>query len=141
LLKHIPEQTLKHLSNFLNLSYGKRPKGATDCNSLNSGGHALSSGLVSGHEFNLTSFIFYLIYDANSHFTTKRITLISLLLIIDLLLASARVSLRCHTKLQVTLGFGLGIIWGYVIYLILTYLQSKSKRITKDRLVLTQLFD
>lgn len=137
--KHIPEQLLKHLSEHLNLSLGKRPSGAKNCNSMNAGGLTTSSGFISGHVFNLTAFIFYLVYDADNQFSTKRMTLVSLLLVFDALVACARVSLGCHTKFQVAFGFVGGIVWGYVIYKIMRYIESKSSRVTTDHQTLHSL--
>jgi membrane-associated phospholipid phosphatase len=137
--KHIPEQILKHASYALNLSVGKRPNEAKNCNSINSGGIATSPGLISGHVLNLTSVISYLVYDANGFFTVKRLSLIGFLLVFDLFLIYSRVLLKCHTHFQVVFGFVFGLIWGYVIYVTIHYLESKYHRIKTDHQKLKDL--
>jgi len=137
--KHIPEQIFKHASSALNLSIGKRPPEAKNCNSLNAGGIATSSGIISGHVFNLTSLIFYLIYDANGHFTLKRLTLISVLSCFDIILGYSRIIVKCHTQFQVMFGYCFGIIWGYVIYSIIQYVESKYDRVKVDHQIFADL--
>lgn len=136
--KHLPEQLLKRL---INSPLGNRPPGATNCNSMNAGGLAKSSGLVSGHVMNLTSFIFYLIYDAQNQFSDKRIILVAILFAFDAILVWARLTLGCHTKFQVCVGFGLGILWGYVIFKVMEYIESKSGRVALEHKTLSSLFN
>ena len=134
--KHIPEQILKRTSEHFGWEIGKRPSDAENCNSINSGGPAHNSGLVSGHVFNITSLTFFLLYSFTQDgrtMSSNEITLISFMFVLIAALGYARVELHCHTKQQVAIGFTLGIIWGYVMLLILNYLTSVSTRLKDDR--------
>jgi len=133
--KHIPEQILKRLSTFFKWKIGDRPEGAVNCNSLNAGGEAKSSGLVSGHVFNMTSLTFFLFYkftEKGRKPTANEISLLVILSIFIFLLMWARIGLKCHTKTQVIIGFLLGIIWGYVMLLIVNAITNAVPTLQND---------
>ena len=133
--KHIPEQILKRVSNYFGWKIGNRPQGARNCNSLNAGGPALSSGLVSGHVFNMTSLTFFLLYKFTENgrkATTNEITLLCFMFAFICALITARLKLQCHTKPQVIIGFLLGTLWGYVMFLIVNAIVKASPRLQDD---------
>lgn len=137
--KHLPEQFLKILSTHFKWKVGDRPIGAKNCNSLNSGGETKSSGLVSGHVFNMSSLTFFLVYkftENNRKPTSNEISLLVILFIFILLLMWARTGLKCHTLPQVMIGFFLGSGWGYIMLMIVNaitkavpILQEHEKRL------------
>ena len=134
--KQIPEQIFKRLSDKFNWSIGKRPEGAVDCDSMNSGGPAKGSGIISGHVFNLSSLTFFLIYSFTENsrtMTTKEATLIGILFIFIFSLVYARIELHCHTKEQTVIGFIGGAVWGYVMFLLVNFVRSKSDRLQVDK--------
>ena len=133
--KHLPEQILKRLSNYFGWNIGNRPIGARNCNSLNAGGLANSSGLVSGHVFNMTSLTFFLLYkftENDKKPNAREITLLCFMYAFIYALMTARVNLLCHTKEQVIIGFLLGIAWGYVMFVTANAIIKTSPRLQED---------
>jgi membrane-associated phospholipid phosphatase len=139
LSKHIPERLIK---TFLSKKDGKltslamRPKGANNCNMFNAGGVTTTSGLVSGHIFLITTLTFYFIYRFTNNFkqapNPKQNTLISLLLLCCVMVATARVKLNCHQPHQVAIGFVLGVGWGYLLYFTIEKVKELSPRVKED---------
>ena len=135
--KHIPEQIFKRISHHYGWKIGERPPGAKNCNSINSGGDAHGSGLVSGHVFNLSSLTFFLLYTFTANkrtITTNEITLLSIMFIFIGVLMYARVKLNCHTKEQVVIGLILGCVWGYAMYLTVDKITESSDRVKHDKM-------
>ena len=134
--KHVPEQIGKRISHYYGLELGKRPYGAMNCNSLNAGGIAHGSGLISGHVFNISSLTFFLLYtftENGRQITSNEIKLLSVLFMLIFALMYARVQLNCHTKEQVIIGFSLGIAWGYIMTLQMKLIISLFPKVGDDK--------
>ena len=124
--KQIPERIIK---TFLSGPEGnlkemaKRPSGAMNCNMFNSGGPAVHSGLISGHTFLISTLAFYSIFRFTDGFkqnaNQKQSLFIVFLFIWIFLVAMARVKLGCHKVSQTLIGFVMGILWGYLVYIVL----------------------
>ncbi len=120
------------------INWAKRPEGARDCNMFNAGGDASNdSGLISSHTFLISTLIFYNIYLFTDNFKQnmnyKQYIFILLLLLWTVLVALARIRLGCHNKQQTVNGFILGIVWGYIIYLIIEIIKRRVPRISTDQ--------
>lgn len=139
--RQIPEMLLKVFvsrSKGELINWAKRPDGARDCNMFNAGGDASNnSGLVSSHTFLISSLIFYNIYLFTDNFKQnmnyKQYIFIVLLLLWTFLVALARIRLGCHYKQQTVNGFILGIVWGYIIYIIIEIIKRRVPRIAIDQ--------
>lgn len=147
--KQIPERIIK---TFLSRKNGelteiaKRPDGANNCNMFNSGGDASQhSGLISGHTFLISTLAFYLIYKFTDNFkhnpNYKQSIFILILFIWIGLVAMARMRLGCHKPHQTVFGFVMGIVWGYLIYIIIELIKNKSSRVEEDEQKIMRLFE
>ena len=134
--KYIPEFIFKKISSTLDLEIGKRPVGATDCNFINSGGIATSSGIISGHVLEISSFTFFLLYTftaGNKQISDNERSILIILFTQILLMCNARVSLNCHTVFQVVFGFLFGAIWGFVVFTIVEKIVSNNPGVEQDK--------
>lgn len=147
LSKQIPERIIKTFLSTKNgelISLAKRPEGASDCNMFNSGGPALKSGLISGHTFLISTLAFYSIFkftDNLKHNANYKQSLFIFLLFLWMgLVALARIRLGCHQPHQTIFGFVMGILWGYLIYLVIETIKNKSTRVREDEEKIMNLF-
>jgi membrane-associated phospholipid phosphatase len=147
--KQIPERIIK---TFLSRKNGKltdlakRPQGANNCNMFNAGGDAREhSGLISGHTFLISTLGFYFIYRFTDQFkhnaNYKQYIFISFLFIWIALVAMARMRLKCHKPHQTLLGFLMGALWGYLIYIVIEAIKNKSDRVKEDENAVMKLFE
>lgn len=150
--KHIPEQIFKFCFEDGVLfakgqapEFSTRPPGAKDCNMFNSGGQSHTPGVISGHTFILSSFSFFLLFTFTGLFSSKlnykQATLVSIMLVITIALAFARVGLNCHRPVQTVIGFFGGIIWGLVMYFIVEAFVNAFPKIADDKLFVMQMFE
>jgi membrane-associated phospholipid phosphatase len=147
LTKQIPERIIKTFLSTRNgelISLAKRPEGAFDCNMFNAGGPALKSGLISGHTFLISTLAFYSIFkftDNLKHNANYKQSLFIFLLFLWVgLVALARIRLGCHQPHQTIFGFIMGILWGYLIYLVIETIKNKSTRVREDEEKIMNLF-
>jgi membrane-associated phospholipid phosphatase len=147
--KQIPERIIK---TFLSRKNGKltdlakRPQGANNCNMFNAGGDAREhSGLISGHTFLISTIAFYFIYRFTDQFkhnaNYKQYIFILFLFIWIGLVAMARMRLKCHKPHQTLLGFLMGALWGYLIYIVIEAIKNKSDRVKEDENTVMKLFE
>lgn len=149
LSRRIPEKIIKMIlsrSEGRLRNWAQRPSGASDCNMFNSGGDfSDDSGLISSHTFLISSFAFYLVFRFSNNFknnlNAKQWTLVGFSALWIILVAFARVRLGCHKSHQTIIGIFLGIVWGYVLYIILEILKNKVPRIQEDEEKIMKLFD
>lgn len=151
--KQIPERLIKKFLSYENINgkksltkWAARPTGANNCNMLNSGGSASEhSGLISGHTFLISTLAFYSVYkftDNLKHNTnSKQGIFITILFLWMGLVAMARIRLGCHQIHQTAFGFVGGIIWGYIIYIVIEKIINKSSRVKEDEEKLMKLFE
>lgn len=99
----------------LKYDIGKRPKGAFNCNFFNCGGISNLGGMPSGHMgfIGIIIFIVYNIYKLNNN---KNVFYIYALMVV--LTGISRYLLKCHTLLQVIMGYIVGLILGIIFYLL-----------------------
>ena len=147
--KQIPERIIK---TFLSkkdgelTNWAKRPSGANNCNMFNAGGDASQhSGLISGHTFLISTLSFYSIYKFTDNFkhnvNQKQSIFITILFVWIALVAMARMKLGCHQPHQTVFGFIMGMIWGYLIYIIIEQINKKSSRVREDENKIMKLFE
>ena len=151
--KQIPERIIKRFLSYENVNgqrsltkWAARPAGANNCNMLNSGGSASEhSGLISGHTFLISTLAFYALYkftDNLKHNTnSKQGIFITILFLWMGLVAMARIRLGCHQLHQTAFGFVGGIIWGYIIYIVIEKIIDSSSRVKEDEEKLMKLFE
>lgn len=151
--KQIPERLIKRFLSYETVNgqrkltkWAARPSGANNCNMLNSGGSASEhSGLISGHTFLISTLAFYSLYkftDNLKHNTnSKQGVFIAILFLWMGLVAMARIRLGCHQLHQTAFGFVGGIIWGYVIYVVIEKIINSSPRVKEDEEKLKKLFE
>ena len=151
--KQIPERLIKRFLSYETVNgqktltkWAARPAGANNCNMLNSGGSASEhSGLISGHTFLISTLAFYSLYkftDNLKHNTnSKQGVFIAILFLWMGLVAMARIRLGCHQLHQTAFGFVGGIIWGYVIYIVIEKIIDNSPRVKEDEEKLKKLFE
>lgn len=151
--KQIPERLIKRFLSYETVNgqksltkWAARPSGANNCNMLNSGGSASEhSGLISGHTFLISTLAFYSLYkftDNLKHNTnSKQGIFIAILFLWMGLVAMARIRLGCHQLHQTAFGFVGGIIWGYVIYIVIEKIIDNSPRVKEDEEKLKKLFE
>jgi membrane-associated phospholipid phosphatase len=147
LSKQIPERIIKTFLSTKNgklISLAKPPEGAFDCNMFNSGGPALKSGLISGHTFLISTIAFYSIFkftDNLKHNANYKQSLFIFLLFLWMgLVVLARIRLGCHQPHQTFFGVVIGILWGYLIYLVIETIKNKSTRVREDEEKIMNLF-
>lgn len=151
--KQIPERLIKRFLSYETVNgqrkltkWAARPSGANNCNMLNSGGSASEhSGLISGHTFLISTLAFYALYkftDNLKHNTnSKQGVFIAILFLWMGLVAMARIRLGCHQLHQTAFGFVGGIIWGYVIYIIIEKIIDNSPTVKEDEEKIKKLFE
>lgn len=128
------------------IKWSKRPEGAQDCNMFNSGGdYSNESGLLSSHTFLISTLIFYFIYKFTNNFKNgmnyKQYILVGLLIIWSVIVGICRVRIGCHKQHQIIIGFILGIIWGYMIYIIIEIIKTKIPRVAEDQEKVLRIFE
>ena len=147
--RQIPEVIMKV---FLSRSGGelrnwaKRPEGARDCNMFNSGGDTSNdSGMVSSHTFLISTLMFYFVFKFTNNFKNsmnyKQYILVGLFLLWTVVVALARVRLGCHKQHQTITGFVLGIIWGYLLYMVIEMIKNRIPRIAEDEEKVMKFFE
>jgi membrane-associated phospholipid phosphatase len=151
--KQIPERLIKRFLSYETkdgqkslTKWASRPAGANNCNMLNSGGSASEhSGLISGHTFLISTLAFYTIYkftdNLKHNVNSKQGIFITLLFLWMSLVAMARIRLGCHQPHQTVLGFVGGIVWGYVIYIVIEKIINNSSRVKEDEEKIMKLFE
>ena len=109
---------------------GKRPKEAFNCNFFNCGGKSTGGGMPSGHMgfMGIIIGIVYNIYKVNNN---KKVVYVYLLMVI--LTAISRYLLKCHTLLQIIMGYIIGILLGLIYYVIDYYLDKHIEYYHKNR--------
>ena len=114
---------------------GKRPKKAFNCNQYNCGGVPESGGFPSGHMMILGLFVMVVlreyIYEYINH--RKHTNLIITYTIVTITTALGRYYTNCHTLFQIISGFMLGLIIGYILYLIDDFVETKIDIYKKDK--------
>ena len=108
---------------------GKRPKGAFNCNQYNCGGVPLSGGFPSGHMLAL-GIIFMVIFYS---YLDKKSTLMRIYLIVVITTAIGRYFTNCHTLFQIISGYLLGLIIGYILYIIDSAVEDKIEISKKNK--------
>jgi membrane-associated phospholipid phosphatase len=147
--KQIPERIIKTILSRKNgqlTDLAKRPQGANNCNMFNAGGDAREhSGLISGHTFLISTIAFYFIYRFTDKFkhnaNYKQYIFILFLFIWICLVAMARMRLKCHKPHQTLIGFLMGALWGYLIYIVIEVIKNKSDRVKEDENTVMKLFE
>lgn len=151
--KQLPERLIKRFLSYETTNgekrltkWASRPTGANNCNMLNSGGSASEhSGLISGHTFLISTLAFYSVYkftDNLKHNTnSKQGIFITILFLWMGLVAMARIKLGCHQIHQTAFGFVGGIVWGYIIYVIIEKIVNNSSRVKEDEEKIMKLFE
>jgi membrane-associated phospholipid phosphatase len=147
--KQIPERIIKTVLSRKNgqlTELAKRPQGANNCNMFNAGGDASNhSGLISGHTFLISTIAFYFIYrftDLFKHNANYKQSLFIVFLFIWIgLVAMARMRLGCHKPHQTLLGFVMGALWGYLIYIVIEAIKNKSDRVKEDESKIMRIFE
>jgi membrane-associated phospholipid phosphatase len=116
---------------FIKYDIGKRPKEAFNCNFFNCGGKSDGGGMPSGHMgfMGIVIFIVYNIYKLNNN---KHVLYIYGLMVI--LTAISRYLLKCHTPLQIIMGYIVGIIIGLIYNMMDIYLDKNIDIYHKHRL-------
>jgi membrane-associated phospholipid phosphatase len=127
-------------------NWAKRPEGAKDCNMFNAGGeYSNDSGLISSHTFLISTLMFYFVYKFTNNFkygmNYKQYIFVGLLLLWSIVVALARIRLGCHKQHQTIIGFFLGMIWGYVLYIVIEMIKNKIPRIEEDEQKIMRLFE
>lgn len=149
LSKQIPERIIKTVLSRKNgklIDIAKRPEGANNCNMFNSGGDASNhSGLISEHTFLISTIGFYFIYRFTDQFkhnaNYKQSLFITFLFIWIVLVAVARMKLECHKPEQTLLGFLMGILWGYLVYIVIEAVKSRSEKLKEDENKIMKIFE
>ena len=108
---------------------GKRPKGAFNCNQYNCGGVPLSGGFPSGHMLAL-GIIFMVVFYS---YLDKKTSLILIYAIVVITTALGRYFTNCHTLFQIISGYLLGLIIGYILYVIDSAVEDKIKIYKKHK--------
>lgn len=147
--KQIPERIIKTILSRKNgqlTELAKRPQGANNCNMFNAGGDASNhSGLISGHTFLISTIAFYFIYRFTDLFkhnaNYKQSLFIAFLFIWIGLVAMARMRLGCHKPHQTVIGFLMGALWGYLVYIIIDAIKNKSDRVKEDESKIMRIFE
>jgi len=151
--KQIPERIIKKFLSYETVNgqksltkWAARPTGANNCNMLNSGGSASEhSGLISGHTFLISTLAFYALYkftdNLKHNVNSKQGIFITILFLWMGLVAMARIRLGCHQLHQTAFGFVGGIIWGYIIYIVIEKIINNSSRVKEDEEKLMKLFE
>tara|TARA_B100000886_G_scaffold273238_1_gene197171 strand:- start:16168 stop:16659 length:492 start_codon:yes stop_codon:yes gene_type:complete len=112
-LTYVIQKFIKIMTKGWNPKIFKRPDSARDTSALNTGGYSgNNSGFPSGHTFAISYFIYYLILNDNSSFTSID-SLVKQSLI--LLVAYARVRKRAHRTIQVIAGYFFGLFLAYAM--------------------------
>lgn len=127
-------------------NWAKRPEGARDCNMFNSGGdYSNDSGLLSSHTFLISTLMFYFVFKFTNNFkhgmNYKQYILVGLLLLWNVLVAITRIRLGCHKQHQTIIGSVFGIIWGYLLYMVIEMIKNKIPRIAKDEEKVMRIFE
>lgn len=103
----------KKLTRGMYPSIFKRPNGAVDCNAINTGGSCQNhTGFPSGHMGQITVIIQLLLLRNMSNTWFNNI----LFYIPILLVGYSRYAKKCHTLIQITLGFILGYVIANTLY-------------------------
>ena len=147
--KQIPERIIKTVLSRKNgelTELAKRPKDANNCNMFNAGGDARNhSGLISGHTFLISTIAFYAIYRFTDLFkhnaNYKQSLFIAFLFIWIGLVAMARMRLGCHKPHQTLIGFLMGALWGYLVYIAIEAIKNKSDRVKEDESKIMRIFE
>lgn len=147
--RHIPELIIKLFVSKKGdelRKWAKRPDGAMNCNMFNSGGDmSKDSGMISSHTFLISSLMFYLIFkftdNLKKNMNYKQYLLVILLLIWTLIVTVSRIKLGCHKQHQTLLGFVFGIIWGYLMYLIIEIIKNRVSRVAEDEEKVLKIFE
>jgi membrane-associated phospholipid phosphatase len=106
---------------FIKYNIGKRPKKAFNCNFFNCGGKSISGGMPSGH-MGFMGIIIGIIY--NMYKLNNNKTYIYVYLLMVILTGISRYLLKCHTLLQIIMGYVIGILLGYMYYVMDDYLDK-----------------
>jgi membrane-associated phospholipid phosphatase len=96
---------------------GKRPKEAFNCNMMNCGGKPFGGGFPSGHMVVLGMALMLAIQAKD-----KKILYLYAILVGST--AVGRYYTKCHTILQIIGGFGIGLLGGYILYLIDIFIEN-----------------
>ena len=110
---------------------GKRPKGAFNCNQYNCGGVPESGGFPSGHMLTL-GIVFMVVFYSYSYLDEKSIVMIIYFLVV-ITTAIGRYFTNCHTLFQIISGYLLGLIIGYILYLIDNLVEDKIEIYKKHK--------
>jgi membrane-associated phospholipid phosphatase len=108
--KQLPEKIMKRMIPFP--AYLRdRPSSATDCNLINKGGsYAAKPGFPSGHT--TTAWFLFIYFVLQVRRDNVRAILPAMISgVFALLVSVARVTLRCHTPVQIYGGIVLGTLW------------------------------
>jgi len=113
---------------------------------INGGGDVKErSGLISGHTFLISILAFYCIYKFTNNFKQngnyKQIIFIVMLFLWIGLVVMARIELKCHQPHQTLIGFVMGAIWAYVVYIVIEKIKKKSSRIEEDEKRILSIFE
>ena len=71
----------------------------------------------------------------------KQYILVGLFLLWTVVVALARVRLGCHKQHQTITGFVLGIIWGYLLYMVIEMIKNRIPRIAEDEEKVMKFFE
>jgi membrane-associated phospholipid phosphatase len=133
--KQVPEKIIKYSTKNSKISI--RPKEATNCDMINSGGYAADRpGFPSGHSMVAGFFGAYIIHEYIKIKKEKGVELNELLIVFCLfaiLVPYARTKLKCHTEIQVLLGCLLGIIWAGLFILLEQKWLNNYERYRNDK--------
>ena len=110
---------------------GKRPKGAFNYNQYNCGGVPLSGGFPSGHMLALGIF-FMVIFHA---YLDEKSVVMLIYFIVVITTAIGRYFTNCHTLFQIISGYLLGLIIGYILYLIDSAVEDKIEIYKKHKMI------
>ena len=126
--------------------WAKRPDGSKNCNMFNSGGDMSNdSGLISSHTFLISTLMFYLIFkftnNLKQNMNYKQYLLIILLLIWSMIVTVSRIKLGCHKEHQTIIGFVFGIVWGFLMYIIIENIKNRVPRIAEDEEKVLKIFE
>lgn len=129
--KDIPEALLKSID----WKYNKRPKGAFNCNALNSGGEAEGKpGFPSGHTALAVMLAAILLIEYyKQHQYQPRAQAVIIAVIFAILVPISRVQMKCHTVIQVIAGALLGIMLALIFTCVIDPLLCKIDRYSTDK--------
>ena len=71
----------------------------------------------------------------------KQYIFVILLLLWTVLVGLARIRLGCHKKHQIFIGFFLGILWGYLLYIVIESIKKSVPRIAEDEEKISRIFE